>query len=90
MRKREPGHRTGGAGLALAVAGVAMILVLGGCGQSGPLYLPKKSSLSAAAPPTVPDSPAVAGRPGAIRGGPGPSRDRLTTPGPESGLISIA
>ena len=70
MRKREPGRRTGGARLALAVAGVAMILALGGCGQSGPLYLPKKSSLSASAPPPVPVSPAVAGRPGAVGAAP--------------------
>ena len=48
MRKHERGRRTPGAALALAVAGGAMILALGGCGQSGPLYLPEKASLSAA------------------------------------------
>jgi len=66
MRKREPGRRTGGTLLALAVASGAMIFTLGGCGQSGPLYLPKKSSLSASAPPPVPVSPAVAGRGGEV------------------------
>ena len=49
MRKHERGRRTPGAALALAVAGGAMILALGGCGQSGPLYLPEKASLAAAA-----------------------------------------
>ena len=47
MRKHERGRRTPGAALALAVAGGAMILALGGCGQSGPLYLPEKASLAA-------------------------------------------
>ena len=71
MRKREPGRRTRGAALALAAASGAMILALGGCGQSGPLYLPKKSSLSAVAPvPATVSSPA-AGRPGAVRAAPG-------------------
>ena len=46
MRKHERGRRTPGAALALAVAGGAMILALGGCGQSGPLYLPEKASLA--------------------------------------------
>ena len=62
MRKRESGRRTGGALMALAVASGAMILALGGCGQSGPLYLPKKSSLSASAPSPVSVALAVAGR----------------------------
>lgn len=62
MRKRESGRRTGGAVLALAVASGAMILALGGCGQSGPLYLPKKSSPSASAPSTKSVAFAVAGR----------------------------
>ena len=55
-----------------------MILALGGCGQSGPLYLPpeksEKSSLSAAASGPVPASvhlPAAAVRPGALRPVPG-------------------
>ena len=47
MRKHEPGRRTPGAALALAVAGGVMILALGGCGQSGPLYLPENASLAA-------------------------------------------
>ena len=47
MRKHERGRRTPGAALSLAVAGGAMILALGGCGQSGPLYLPEKASLAA-------------------------------------------
>ena len=47
MRKHERGRRTPGAALALAAAGGAMLLALGGCGQSGPLYLPKKASLAA-------------------------------------------
>lgn len=47
MRKHERGRRTPGAALALAVAGGAMILTFGGCGQSGPLYLPEKASLAA-------------------------------------------
>ena len=66
MRKGEPCRRAGGAGLALAVASGAMILALGGCGQSGPLYLPKKSSPSASALPPVPAFPAAPGRPGAF------------------------
>ena len=49
MRKHERGRRTPGAALVLAVAGGAMILALGGCGQSGPLYLPEKASLAASA-----------------------------------------
>ena len=71
MHKREPGRRTGGAALALAAAGGAMILALGGCGQSGPLYLPsEKPSLSAADSAPGPGSaplPAAAARPGAFR-----------------------
>ena len=47
MRKHERGRRTPGAALVLAIAGGAMILALGGCGQSGPLYLPEKASLAA-------------------------------------------
>ena len=47
MRKHERGRRTPGAALVLAAAGGAMILALGGCGQSGPLYLPEKASLAA-------------------------------------------
>ena len=66
MRKHERGRRTPGAALALAVAGGAMILALGGCGQSGPLYLPEKSSLAAgvAVPATEPG--VAAGSPGAV------------------------
>lgn len=76
MRKREPGRRrrTGGTALALAAAGGAMVLALGGCGQSGPLYLPpEKTSPSAAASGPGPGlaPPAVAGRPGALRTVPG-------------------
>ena len=42
MRKREPGRRrAGGPALALVAAGGALLLALGGCGQSGPLYLPR-------------------------------------------------
>ena len=66
MRKREPGRRAGGAVLALVVASGVMILALGGCGQSGPLYLPKKSSPSASALLPVPVSSTAAGRPGAF------------------------
>lgn len=46
MRKHERGRRTRGAALALAAACGATILALGGCGQSGPLYLPEKASLA--------------------------------------------
>lgn len=69
MRKRELGRRAGGAALALAAAGGAMILALGGCGQSGPLYLPpEKPSLSAADPAPGPAPvPAAAVRPGALQ-----------------------
>ena len=58
MRKHERGRRTPGAALALAVAGGAMVLALGGCGQSGPLYLPEKASLAASVerPVTKPSS----------------------------------
>ena len=56
MRKHEGGRRKSGAALALAAMGGAMILALGGCGQSGPLYLPKESSLAegVAVPATEP------------------------------------
>ena len=47
MCKHERGRRTTGARLALAAVGGVMLLALGGCGQSGPLYLPEKSSLAA-------------------------------------------
>ncbi len=72
MCKRGSGRRTSGAALALAVASGAMILALGGCGQSGPLYLPKKSSPFAVAPAPASASvlPSVAGRAGAIRAAP--------------------
>lgn len=73
MRKREPGRRKIGAELALVVAGGAMILALGGCGQSGPLYLPKKSSFSAAAPDPVSVPRGAAGRPATRR----PAADRF-------------
>lgn len=73
MHERGPGghRRTGGAALALAAAGGAMILALGGCGQSGPLYLPpEKSSLSAAASaPGLAPGPASAHLPAAVRPG---------------------
>ena len=79
MRKREPGRRrTGGAAPALVAAGGAMVLALGGCGQSGPLYLPpeKSSPPAAAAAPAPAPAPglapaAAAGRPGALRTAPG-------------------
>lgn len=64
--------------MALVAAGGAMILALGGCGQSGPLYLPKESSPSASASPSasepapgsVAPAAAAAGRPGAFRTAP--------------------
>lgn len=64
MRKRECGRRTAGAAFALAAAGGAMILALGGCGQSGPLHLPKESSLAAsvAADASPVSVPGVSGR----------------------------
>ena len=71
MRKRESGRRKGGAAMALAVASGAIILALGGCGQSGPLYLPKKSSLSVSAPSPVSVPLAVAVRRWAV-GAPDP------------------
>ena len=77
MRKREPGRRrTGGAAPALVAAGGAMVLALGGCGQSGPLYLPPEKSsppAAAAAPAPAPGlAPAAAvERPGALRTAPG-------------------
>lgn len=66
MRKHEGGRRKPGAALALAAMGGAMILALGGCGQSGPLYLPKESSLAegVAVPATEPG--VAAGPPGAV------------------------
>ena len=67
MRKHERGRRTPGAALVLAAAGGAMLLALGGCGQSGPLYLPEKASLSRAAPRPGPVPPAVTGREEAAR-----------------------
>ena len=73
MRKHERGRRTPGAALALAVAGGAMILALGGCGQSGPLYLPEKASLAAVAPLPGPVPSVVAQRQEAVR----PDSDRL-------------
>ena len=62
MRKHERGRRTPGAALALAVAGGAMLLALGGCGQSGPLYLPEKASRSAVVPLPGPVPSAIARR----------------------------
>ena len=67
MRKHERGRRTPGAALVLAAACGAMILALGGCGQSGPLYLPEKASLSEAASLPGPVPSAVAGREAAAR-----------------------
>jgi predicted small lipoprotein YifL len=74
MRKHERGRRTPGAALVLAAACGAMILALGGCGQSGPLHLPKKSSLAAgvAAPVTEPST-----EPGAAAGEGGAGAARL-------------
>ena len=70
MRKRELGRRAGGAALALAAVGGAMILALGGCGQSGPLYLPRGSEPSPGA--TVP-APGFVGQAAAVgRGAPRP------------------
>ena len=48
MRRQERRPGTPGAALVLVAASAAMLLALGGCGQSGPLHLPEKSSLSAA------------------------------------------
>ena len=51
--------------------GAAALLALGGCGQSGPLYLPsEKPSLSAADPAPGPGGahlPAAGARAGALR-----------------------
>ena len=60
MRKRERSRRTAATALTLVVAGGAMILALGGCGQSGPLFLPKESSLSGFGPASAP-APGVVG-----------------------------
>ena len=73
MRKHERGRRTPGAALALAAACGAMILALGGCGQSGPLYLPEKASRAASVErsvtkPSIGPSPAAGeGRAAAFR-----------------------
>ena len=74
MRKHERGRRTPGAALALAVAGGAMILALGGCGQSGPLYLPEKASLAAGVEGPV-AKPSI--RPGTAAGKSGAAAFRL-------------
>ena len=66
MRKHERGRRTPGAVLAPAVASGAMILALGGCGQSGPLYLPEKSSLAAGVAVPATEPAVAAGAPGAV------------------------
>ena len=73
MRKREPGRQAGGAALALAAAGGAMILALGGCGQSGPLYLPRGSEPSPGVTVPAPGfaRQAAAVGPGALRPAPG-------------------
>ena len=60
MRKPEWGRKAARASLMLAVAGGAMTLVLGGCGQSGALRLPEKSSLSASVPKPNPAAERVA------------------------------
>ena len=65
MRKREPVRRSNGAALASVAAGGALLLALAGCGQSGPLYLPKESPPAAAAPAPVAEPGASAGRHGA-------------------------
>jgi len=47
MSERRPGFEAPRAALARAAAYGAMLVVLSGCGQSGPLELPGKSSLAA-------------------------------------------
>ncbi len=75
MRKRAPGpgrRRAGGAALALVAAGGALLLALGGCGQSGPLYLPRGSEPSPGATVPAPGfvrQAAAAGR-GALQAAP--------------------
>ena len=78
MRKHERGRRTPGAALALAVAGGATILALGGCGQSGPLYLPGKASLAPGVEGPVMTKPSIgpgtaAGEDGAAAARPAPA-----------------
>lgn len=79
MRKRERGRRTPGAALALALgaAGGVTILALGGCGQSGPLYLPDKASLAAG---VVAPVTGVSTEPGASAGEGGAVTFRLPRP----------
>ena len=66
MRKRERGRRTAGTALALAAVCGAVTLFLGGCGQSGDLYLPERSSLAAGAAVPAVGPVAAAGRLGAV------------------------
>ena len=83
MCKREPGRRTGGARLALAVASGAMIFALGGCGQSGP-PLPAEEVFAVRVRSAAGSGfPRRRRAPGGGRGGPGPSRARLNVSGPE-------
>lgn len=69
MRDRERGPGASRGMPVAAAAGVMMAVVLGGCGQSGPLYLPERSSAtvspsaSAAAPMPMAEA---AGRTGQV------------------------
>ena len=62
MRKRERALSAPAASLVLGVVGAAMVLTLGGCGQSGPLYLPEKD-VSGVFDPAAGSVAAVAARP---------------------------
>ena len=48
--------------VAAAALTVSAVLLLGGCGQKGPLYLPEKSATAVTTPPSPP-APVPAGQP---------------------------
>lgn len=73
MRARERSRRVRAAVLILAAAG-GTVAALGGCGRSGPLHLPKESSLSVpASGPTAAVAAAPSRRPPAAGRGPAAS-----------------
>lgn len=100
MRVLERSRRSRAAVLLLAAAGGAAAISLGGCGRSGPLYLPKESSLTA--PASGPATAAPSRRPPSATGR-GPAAPGLASapfaslpgsagsaaPSPHRGLVTV-
>ena len=103
MRVLERSRRSRAAALLLAAAGGAAAISLGGCGPSGPLYLPKESSLAApASGPATAAAVAPSRRPPSATGR-GPAAPALASapfaslpgsagsaaPSPHRGLVTV-